>query len=274
MPITVEPPGPYPVAVGPGQVIQLHTDFIGPIQTGSTWEVGIFPTSSTETPIVRETYLANTNQERVGPMMLPQTIHSIPTVAVPAGTQVFVTLDLKDPNGLVIDAGTTTLPWEPQTGLGLQQQQSQSVSTGGGLTAQQAQQLTDIHVSAVINQLVNAITLVPVTSGPTFDPVITDLPDLIFGVITRIETIPDGLAPSTPDQQYWVPTLATVRVFRGNDLWIRAPIHTPTKITNLHSEALLMGLAAITVGNWILDMRLLVDWHEGVAGEVFLMRFP
>lgn len=255
-------------------LVQLHSDFVGPIAPGSKWDLGIFPSSTDEVPIIREQYPAAANPERVGPMMLPQTVHAAPTVAVPQGSQVFVNVKLLDASNNVIDSGVQTVPWESQIGLGNQQLVSQVPVSGGGLTPVQAQQLEDVHVATVVNQLVNAITLVPLTSFPTGDPVNAFLPSLIFGVIVRLASVPPTVEPNTPDGDYWVKTLAVVRIFRGDDLWLRVPIHTSSKIVNLHSEALLMGLAEFTVGAWILNLSLQVTFLEGVTGEVFLMRFP
>lgn len=146
--------------------------------------------------------------------------------------------------------------------------------TTGGLTTEQAQQLEGTAETSVVAELTDALTLTELTSGPTGNPLVVQLNSVTFGVIVRLTTIPAGLVPQTPDNQYWVKTLAVVRVFRGNDLWIRAPIHTPTKIVPFEKEGLVVWVANATLTQWLLNIRVLVDFLPGVTGQVYQMHFP
>jgi hypothetical protein len=125
-----------------------------------------------------------------------------------------------------------------------------------------------------LSKVIDALTLVEITNGPTGDPVTQFLVAWNFGIIVRLTTIPDGLAPITPDEQYWLPTLATVRLFRGNDLWLRVPIHTPTKLIPFANENLIVALSAITPTQWALQLTVQVNFLPGVEGQVFRMVFP
>jgi len=82
------------------------------------------------------------------------------------------------------------------------------------------------------------------------------------------------LSPITPDGDYWVKTLAVVRIFRGSDLWMRVPIHTSDKIVPLTGEGFAAAVVEVLTNLWLLNMSVQVSFLEGVLGEVFLMHFP
>jgi hypothetical protein len=175
-------------------------------------------------------------------------------------------------SGTHVDSGTTSYVWQPSSQVGLLVQGS--TSTGGGLTTEQAQQLTQVHEASFPSQLVDQLTLLPLTSGPTGGFVGAQLPNPTFGVIVRIANVPAELVPNTPDGDYWVTSLAVVRVFRGSDLWKRVPIHTSSKLVELLDESIVAGITAITATQWLLNMTVQVTFRAGVTGEVFLMKVP
>jgi len=123
--------------------------------------------------------------------------------------------------------------------------------------------------------LVDSLALADLGLGDGDSPIGADLTTPVFGVIVRILSFPEELLPQTPDQDYWVKTLAVVRVFRGSDIWLRVPIHTSSKLINLWVEGIALGLAdAVLSAGWLLDLSIQVDFLEGVTGQVLLMRLP
>jgi hypothetical protein len=197
------------------------------------------------------------------------------TVNVPKdGDQMLVQVVLYDSSQNVIDNGQATIPWSTTAGIG-RQQFLQPTDTGGGLTPQESQQLQQTHDSTWPQFVVDSLTLAPVTSGPTGNPVAANLTSPVFGVIVRLANVPADLKAQTPDGDYWIPTLAVVRIYRGSDMWLRIPIHTSSKLINLWVEGLALGLAdAVLNAGWLLNLTLQCWFREGVTGEVFLMRVP
>lgn len=270
MVVTVIPAGPHGV-IGPGigfratvtpdpgplSALRLFISTLpGPGQT--TW-LEVFP------PDLGVTHFVGT-----GTVMIPQAT-SAPLANV-ADDQVNATVALVDPGGITVDSGQLNVTWDPSAGLGWLQ--TQVPTKGSGLTQEQADQLQRIDASTALTVAVDQLLLVELTSGPQGGNVSAFLNRPVFGVIVRISSLPSGLVPQTPDHDYWVPTLATVRIFRGSDIWIRAPVHTSSKIVNFQVEGLASFLAAMFTAEWILDLSLQVDFLAGVTGQVFLMNVP
>ena len=138
MPITLLPGGPYPLTVGPGCVVNITTDLIGPLPPGSRWDLGFFPSATDEVPIWREEQPASSNPQRLLPLMLPQTSsQSNQTVTVPDAETVHVQLTLLDSANVAVDSGSQDVPWNNTIGLGAQQNASEAIATGGGLTLEE-----------------------------------------------------------------------------------------------------------------------------------------
>jgi len=181
--------------------------------------------------------------------------------------------DINSP-GSLDDGVTDPLPWDPAAGLG---QLIKTVTGGGqgGLTDQQNQALQEIHQSTFPSDVIDALTLTNLTpGGPSPGPVNAQLVDPIFGLIIRIASLPPGLDPITPDGDYFLPTLCSVRIFRGQDLWLRVPVHTSSKIISVSSEWLQVGVASIWGSTWPLQLSLQVNFLAGVTGSVFLINIP
>jgi len=191
-------------------------------------------------------------------------------VAVADGQAVHVTAELLNPSSVVIDSGTRDITWQSTAGLQL----SPPVEGQGGLTTEQAQQLTETHAASFTDQLIDNLTLIPLTSGPSQGPVNTFLTDTVFGVIVRLASVPDNLTAVTPDGDYWHNTLAVVRVYRGSDLWMRYPVHTSNRMISFVTHDVTAAVTALLATQWLLNMSMQVTFLPGVTGEVFLMRFP
>lgn len=274
MPITVTPPAPG-LVVGPGVHVGWASDFIGPLPTGSHVDLNVYgPTPGEQ--LVWSTRHTTTTINGFLPIMLhEQSVSTLLTVNVlKDGQTALVQVVLYDPSDNVIDTGQANLPWSSTAALG-QQAYLQPTDTGGGLTTEQSQQLQQTHDSTWPQFLVDNLTLAPLTSGPTGNPVAANLTSPVFGVIVRLANVPADLQAQTPDGDYWVPTLAVVRIYRGSDMWLRVPIHTSSKLINLWVEGIALGLAdAVLNAGWLLNLTLQCWFREGVTGEVFLMRVP
>ena len=100
------------------------------------------------------------------------------------------------------------------------------------------------------------------------------LPNPCWGVIVRLAEVPEELQPQTPDGDYWVKTLAVIRIFRGADMWQRIPIHTSSKLYSLLDASIVAGITGVTATQWFLDLSVQVSFLPGVTGKVFLMLLP
>lgn len=144
MPITITLPPPG-TSIGPGYLIGLTSDFIGPLPTGTTFHVRIsshpegtpnviwqiIPTQGTQIQVlVGDRFTVTTSSQQ-------QT--------VPAGSNVHVVAELVTSSQQVIDSGVTDVPvtYDPTTMLW--QHVNQNTGTGGGLTGDQATQLQETH---------------------------------------------------------------------------------------------------------------------------------
>lgn len=271
--ITFPPPGGH---VGPGIGLQLRSDFIGPLPTGSFFRVQVYETPE---PIGGSIIVGGSNKTSsvagsvtLAPKVNTDGYQADRFVAPVDGATVHVTAELFENPSTVIDSGTTDAQWE--SGIGQQLLPFDIEGTTGGLTPEQATQLTETHAATFTDQLLDTLTLIPLTSGPSAGPINTVLQDTVFGVIVRLASIPEELVPTTPDGDYWGKTLAVVRVFRSSDLWFRYPIHTSNRMISFATHDLVAAVTALTATQWLLNMTMQVTFLEGVTGEVFLMRFP
>lgn len=150
MPITILPGQPGPV-VGPGIAIQLISDFIGPLPSGSFWDVQMY--TGVEWPSGLVTAInANATSTNSGPLHIMVTdaaqSSTLSQTYPTEGENVKVRAELHSPTA-TIDSGLITVPWSPTRGLGTQiQLQPTSGSSTGGLTPAQDQALTMIQMSS------------------------------------------------------------------------------------------------------------------------------
>jgi hypothetical protein len=274
MPITITPAPPDNL-VGSGVTIQYQSSFIGPLPTGSVWQTSVWTTGTIEHLIVQQNDRALSATHSFV-LNVPQAGSTFGggIGALLEGENVTVRVDLVDNNNNVLDSGASSgARWTNTFGLteqiGLLRQQG-----SGGLTPTEAQQLQDTTDSSFLVKAFNFVVEEPLVSFPVPGPINAVLDTPVYGVLIRLATIPPELVPTGPDDEYWVKTLATVRVFRGSDMWIRAPIHTPSKIVSFWGEHLLIGLAAIWVQQWLQQMTLQVFFLPGVTGTATLLHLP
>lgn len=274
MPITITLPPPGGV-LAPWSRIGFSSSFIGPLPSGSAFVGQLYATPEpTLLSVAYDFRVPTTVTQGHVTLGIPAQGEgfSIHTDAIlKEGADAHLTVELQQPGSVVIDSGTITGTWQPTTQILNQPRQT---TGGGGLTSEQALQLSETHASTALSQLVDNLTLVSIGTAPPGGFVGSALPDTVFGVIVRITEVPPELLPNTPDGDYWVPSLAVVRIFRGTDLWKRIPIHTSTKIVGLLDESIVAAVAVATATLWLLNMSVQVSFRAGVAGQVFLMRFP
>lgn len=274
MPITVTPTTPAGIFT-PGGIIAWHSDFTGPLTTGASYTVTVLSDSAEGAAVWSSGQSAN--QSKFGQMQLLGNRNGTQSDTQGPwpvdGSNVRVIVELIE-NGNTIDSGATVSPWSDSAGIGAQISDREQQGTGG-LTPIESQQLLQTQQSTWPQHLVDTLTLFPLTAGPVHGPIAANLTSPVFGIIVRIATFPEQLQPNTPDGDYWYPSLAVVRVFRGSDTWMRVPIHTSSKLINLWVEGLMLGLAdAVLSAGWLLNLSVQVWFREGVTGEVFLMRVP
>jgi hypothetical protein len=270
MPITIINPGFG--ALTPGAQISGSTNLIGPIPLEWTWKFSLVDQTTEEVQLFQQISTQGSRNFAFQWLNPAVGIVQANSPRYMDGAQARLLVELIDTNFVVQESASVAVHYDSTTGLPtILQLQEQGQ---GGLTQEQAEQLAATTEASALEELTDALTLTELTSGPSSGPIVAPLPTVTFGIIVRLVEIPAGLEPQTPDQQYWVKTLATVRVFRGNDLWMRVPVHTPTKIIPFEKEGLTIWVANLTLTQWLLNIRVLVDFLPGVTGRVYQMHFP
>lgn len=144
----------------------------------------------------------------------------------------------------------------------------------GALTEEQSLQLSETHASTFPAIGVASLILQELTSGPAGGVVSQNLLFWIYGVLVRIATVPPEFRVNTADNDYWVKSLAVIRIYRGADVWKRVPVHTSSKMVNFVEEGIVSAVAAILPIQWLVGLSVQVSFAEGVTGQVFLMTQP
>lgn len=273
MPITITLPTPGNV-IAPFGGFQAQSDFIGPLPSGTVWRVLVAPDlEPTHGTATLEMQLPATSVS-LGAQFQPigqdarNVWRSLEIVA--DGTTAHVLVELVQPGEVVIDSGTASGPWQSTAALQLQP----TTNSSGGFTDADRTVAAQTNFSSFTEKTYDSLTLTELTSGPSGGPVNAVLDNPTFGVIVRLANVPAELQPQTPDGDYWVTTLAVVRIFRGADLMMRVPIHTSSKIVNLYTDFILAAVTQALATQWILNLSVQVTFHTGVTGQVFLQRFP
>ncbi len=307
MPITITPNGATPGTIGWGMFVALQSSVIGPQPTGTHWLLDFF-SDADATQRIAGAFVSWTGN----PQTIEMTFHASPITVgqstVVVGQNVFVRAQLTSPSAVVLDQTTASFTWSENARdyIALVQQMQPA---GTGLSAAQATQLQQTHdavvltpalsdllntlqesVKVVVNgaggaiestvgalfsgNLLDTLTLTELTDGPTGDPVSAAVTGGYFAIIVRISTVPPNLVLSTPAADYSRPDLAVLRVFRGEDVFLRRGIHEtdyvvyplPFSYGGVPLSPLLVGLPP--------DLTVDVQWAFGVEGQVFLMKFP
>lgn len=155
VPITITLPGPGPdFRVGPGCVISVVSDFVGPFPADSTWRIVVSLDNEGQqalwgatVPITNHTASVRWGDNTVSTQSQGQT-------AIPPNTNVFVVATVFQPGNVVVDSGFQPAIYDPVTTLWeLSLIIQRGIGTGtGGLTPEQDQILHDTN-QAVIQQI-------------------------------------------------------------------------------------------------------------------------
>ena len=292
MPITITLPSPTPF-LGWGGWFSVSSDFIGPIATGSTWNLKL--DTDPEFANLGLNFRGNTvvGQQSFhlgdGQLFL---FSSNPQQQWIAGQTVHIEMILRDPSGVALDSGNTSAPWDPTAGLHQDVTQQISAQAGHGLTSAQATQLQQVHDQTQVvvttpagdqtvglNQLLalptlDALTLTEVTTGPTAGFASVELPNNAVGVIIRITSVGSGYAPTSPDDGWYIPELAVANFFRGSDLVARVGIHTVSRFIYPIPGAWAYWTTTLFGGDLPPDMSVQVTFAAGNLGQLFYTKLP
>lgn len=269
MPIVVTYP-PSGAPFGPGFLIQFNTTTIGPFQDPS-WRVIWTPDDGFDGEVLNWTYSTADPHAVFTEFWQQRGQVPLQTAHAKQGTTGHLVVSLFS---AAIESETITVPVQAEWLIGNQFQLGQATQESGALTPTQAQQLEQTHESTYPAVSLDALTLSELTAGPQGGVVAAQLALWIFGVIVRIATVPPEFRVDTADGDYWVRSLAVVRIYRGSDLWKRVPVHTSSKMISFVDEGLIVAVASITTLQWLAQISIQVSFAEGVTGRVFLMRAP
>lgn len=298
MPITITVPTPLD-SIGPGIPVRLQSSFIGPMPSGSQWQVQISNdneftqvgyTHFLTFPIPSFDSFTPYKRLRTGEGWSLNTFYGWH-----AGQTVYVQALLQEPGPTTVDTGNITTTWDPTSGLGQLVSDVQGSFPAGlsstlnaiktdtdNINAQMAVPVTTASGTTNVNlrdllaqHTLDALTLDNLTVAPTGDPVTADVSGgWIFGVIVRLTTIPYPYTPHTPDQDYYLETLAVLTIFRGTDKRLRVPIHTSNHMESPLPGYAIGGISDFTLGTLPPWSSIEVDFAPGVLGQVYLMKLP
>lgn len=275
MPISITPVNPGGL-IGPGLTMRLQTDFIGPLPSTNVWTAELNTPGGESAGMGFYQLHSQNNPVQLTPMQLETGWQgsSSRQIVAQEGSQITVNVTIQpDGGGPAADTGSATFPWTNTAGV--PELLTQVAGGGTGLTPEESVQLQQTQQATWPEHLVDQLAVASLGIGTSDTPIAANLTSPVFGVIVRIHEVPPELTPKTPDGDYWVTTLAVVRVFRGTDIWLRIPIHTSSRLINLWVEGLALGLAdAVLSAGWLLQLSIQVDFLPGVSGEVLLMRLP
>jgi len=189
------------------------------------------------------------------------------------GDSVPITAALLDGNN-TLDQGEIVLPWDTTQGLGLQAQQLAQPSVQGGFTETDRSTLNLVAAWTALDTFITSLVLEDLGTSSPGGQIAAALTSWRYGAIIRMTQIDPTLSPTTPDDDYWVKTLASLRLFRGTDVLLRVPIHRSSQIVSFEGDLVQLQFSAISTTLWNPGITLEVDFLERCAGQVLLMKLP
>ena len=298
MPITVTGPNPPGIGQGPGAAFFVSSDRIvdptdtvewevvgrNPSPNGQIFWIGHYPYQIPTTKVI----LMDRPSDNISSQVW------YPSDDVSVATDFILVV-----NGVAAEQTAFVALWNNTTWIGQQIAERQQAAGSAGFTDSDRQLLTQTEVRSqvlgeptdlivqhasgpqqlTIGQLfsrtaLDTLTLVEATQGPTTEPVRVQFGLWYYGVIVRVTQIADDLVPRTPDDQWYFPDLAVLRIIRGVDLESRHGIHTPTAIFAHPWETGNFFRNTLDALGVPPDRTLAVDWRAGCGGQVFFQRFP
>lgn len=270
MPVVfVDPPSGAPF--GPGFTVSVTSTTIGPFLPPLEWDIHWFPDDGhDEEQIFGEYTISDPHATFSTTFPIPKAIPH-PTAHATQGTTGVLLARLMQQG---VELERSSIPVKAEWLIGAQFQLGQSTSSGGALTEEQSVQLQETWQSSFPAISLDSLTLEEISSGPQGGVVAANLGAWIYGVLVRIREVPPEFRFDTADGDYWVRSLAVVRIYRGSDLWKRVPIHTSSKIVSFVDEGLTVAVATILPLQWLIQLSVQVSFAEGVLGQVYLMNQP
>jgi hypothetical protein len=273
--ITLPPPGGI---IGPGFGIEVQ--FTGPVVSGDQWSFEVDGTQETSGLVVsRVAQLTGTTQQLrvLDPADSQWLGFGLGTVlsSMPDEREaVNVIAKHTDSTGLTKEFLEVPASWTTTRGIGLLIH-AQGRAPTSSLTPQQDQALQEVHQSTFVDHVLDTLTLDPMSPpGGGAGPFNRTLLTPTAGILVRMTGIAEGLLPNTPDGDYWLTSLAVIRLFRGADLWKRIPVHTSSKLYYWLDENVVVGATQAVFSGWLLNMSVQVTIREGCTAEVFVLHYP
>ena len=250
--------------------VQWISDFTGPLPPDTGIDFWVYPLASEQ--IVAHWGQPTDSPTGFLPLSLANSVQFPYTAALQEGAEITVKTRLSSPIGTIDEGTTTGLHWNSSSQL--TQLLQEVKGEGGALTPIQSQQLAETHESTFPAISLDSLTLEEISSGPQGGVVAANLGAWIYGVLVRIRSVPPDFRVDTADGDYWVRSLAVVRIYRGSDLWKRVPVHTSSKIVSFVDEGLVVAVSTIVPVQWLLQISVQVSIAEGVLAQVYLMSTP
>jgi hypothetical protein len=300
VPITITPLGPGGF-FGPGISLNLSTDFIGPFPTGTQWLLHVGNDPEFRQNMLTYGFPWTKTAQVVTPITEVQsTVDSTLGDGAVAGSSIHIEAQILEPPATVVDSGSTTLKWDPTSGLPQVIQALQSGTVQGGFTETDRQTIdTTQQISQAIQagiqvamQLGGTLVNIPVgqvltshllnflqdrnlSGGVTCLPVRYDASlNALYGVTVRIDSWPAEVMFRTPDGQYSFKDLAVLQIWRGGALLERHGIHTTSHTVSPLPGLPFPWLTAFAAPLQPPDYHIFVDWLDGVCGELIGQALP
>lgn len=270
MPTVFDSP-PTGAPFGPGFIVGVHSTTIGPFLPPLEWDIHWTPDNGHDGDVIFGAYdITDPHSAFSTRFPIPGAVPS-PTPFAKQGTSGTLLARLVQQG---VELERASLPVTAEWQIGALTQLGIKSSSGGALTEEQATQLQETWSSSFPAVSLDALTLEEISSGPQGGVVAANLGAWIYGVIVRIRSVPPEFRFDTADGDYWVRSLAVVRIYRGSDLWKRVPVHTSSKIVSFVDEGLVVAVSTIVPIQWLLQISVQVSFAEGVLGQVYLMSAP
>ena len=291
MPITFTPSTPGNL-VGFGMTLQWVSSFVGPLPTGSFWDLSVF-VDADATQLMTEEHFPTTTV--FGQSLLGASFNNVVVLDsefnLRDGDTATVRVQLHSPTA-ILDQTTTTFTWSNTAGMRQMVNQLLASHSGTGLTSTQSSQLTAINnatqvpittstgiqtvgLSQILAMpLLDTITLSEITSGPTSGFVGVTPAHSAPGIIVRVTNIGPGYAATSPGDSWYVPELAAVLFFRGSDIVARIGIHTVSRMIYPLPGAWEWWASLLFGGTLPPDYSIQVNFNNGILGRVFVMNLP
>jgi hypothetical protein len=285
-------PENVPGVIGPGLMVLVTTDMVGPI--GSSWDFVIDLYTDSDFTQRSQTWTVPSAGSRGQSrrFVLDRTNAGFQDWAhdLVDGGQVYVRTRLVE-GSTVHDSGTQTMTWDAKSAAWAFQVYAPPVQ--GGFNETDRQQLADTR-NALRTSVTTTAGTVQTDLGALFN---WTAPDFwgsgslsggvtcnridydaslqnLFGVSLVIEEYPADLVLRTPDGGWSFADLAVMSFYRGGILQQRHGIHTLTHTVSPLPSTTWYGAVGVNAPIQPTDYHIVVDWLDGVCGNLLGFRSP